>query len=99
MKEKTLYSSRKWLNTDKSKTSFVSTNVEKVIWDLPKGRTSDIWGSAKIADCDRVITLECDVRGSNRKKDAKATFRKIDTLIDELQNLRDAIEQELEKEE
>lgn len=90
MKDKILYRKRKWINPDKTSNAFVNAVVERYS-SLRYEGTPHIGGDVCIADCNRVISL--DLWASN-KRTKNNTIKKLDNLIEVLQEVRDVIESE-----
>lgn len=89
----TKYASRKWLNTDKKMTAFISVEFD-VDEGFIVGETNPYdfsSASVSIADCSRIVTLDLP---TNRKKHRKASLKKLEILITELMKLQDAIYEE-----
>lgn len=91
MTSKTLYQSRKWLNRKKDRTAFIMCVVDKDQWIRADGKEEApfISGEIKIADCGKIINLDLFC---GNKRDRNNSLAKLDTLINELENVRETIE-------
>ena len=76
---------RKFLSSRFDEGSVVNWYVEQ--WN--GGDVSGGWGCVKIRDCDRTVTLDFNI---DSEADRKQRLKKLDTLIGELEKLRNCLE-------
>lgn len=79
---KKLHRKRMFVNPDKESSAFVNSYVDVETYESAQGpKRTIICGYFKLADCDRVITL--DIYAANRKE-LRQTVRKFENVRDEL---------------
>ena len=83
---KTIGKCRKFLSNRFDEGSTVQWEVEPWAHEESCG----CWAYLKIRDCDRSVRLEFDI---DSEKERKQRLKKLDTLITELEKMRDCLEQ------
>lgn len=86
MAKSALGRARKFLSSRFDEGSVVQWEVEQ--WGKETDRNRGAWAFLKIRDCDRSVRLDFDI---DSEKERKQRLKKLDTLINELNKLRECL--------
>ena len=83
-------SNRRWLNTNKDATAFISWYIEKeFIKSRKNNKYPSIIGELSIADCNRKATLDFNNYGGSEKT-KKRLLKKLSILEEEIKRFKEA---------
>lgn len=90
-KTKILGRGKRWLSNRFNEGGAIRWEIEQYVFTNAKGKPEGKgnWGYLEFRDCSRLVSLDFHC---NSKRDKKARLKKIDTIITELNKMREALE-------